>query len=124
MIQIIDPFAASQPIWLGLDQAGFRRKVFKVADEALNGSEFLVSGLTIFEPGESSSLHNHPESEEVDFIVRGHGEVVSEDGGRTPFATNTFMFIPKGVMHQHVNTGREPLWLVFVYGPHGELPTT
>jgi oxalate decarboxylase/phosphoglucose isomerase-like protein (cupin superfamily) len=29
---------------------------------------------------------------------------------------------PKGMKHQHVNTGREPLWLVFVYGPHGQVP--
>ena len=33
-----------------------------------------------------------------------------------PFPEHSFMFIPKGVKHQHVNTGREPLWLVFVYG--------
>jgi len=123
MIHVIDPFAEqAQPIWLGLDDAGFRRKVFRIVDQKLGGSEFLTSGLTIFEPGEASSLHNHPESEEVNFIVRGSGEVVTEDGERTPFGAHTFMFIPKGVKHQHVNTGREPLWLVFVYGPHGTLP--
>ena len=125
MIRVIDPFAEpAQPVWLGLDDAGFRRKVFRIVDRKLTGSEFLTSGLTIFEPGEASSLHEHPESEEVNFIVRGNGEVVTEDGDRTPFAAHTFMFIPKGVKHQHVNTGREPLWLVFVYGPHGVLPTS
>ena len=125
MIHVIDPFAAeARPAWLGLDEAGFRRKVFKIVDEQLNDSEFLTGGLTIFEPGEASSLHNHPASEEINFIVQGSGEVVAADGTRTPFASHTFMYIPKGVHHQHVNTGREPLWLVFVYGPHGELPTT
>jgi len=110
MVQVIDPFAMTDPLWLGLDAAGFRRKVFKVVDEARLGSAFLTAGLTIFEPGEASSLHNHPDSEEINFIVRGSG--------------HTFMFIPKGVRHQHINTGREPLWLVFVYGPHGQLPTS
>jgi putative monooxygenase len=125
MIHVIDPFAAeARPAWLGLDEAGFRRKVFKIVDEQLNDSEFLTGGLTIFEPGEASSLHNHPTSEEINFIVQGSGEVVASDGTRTPFAPHTFMYIPKGVHHQHVNTGREPLWLVFVYGPHGELPAT
>jgi len=33
------------------------------------------------------------------------------------------MFIPRGVKHRHVNTGSEPLWPVFVYGPHGQVPT-
>ncbi|HZM82231.1 MAG TPA: cupin domain-containing protein [Candidatus Limnocylindrales bacterium] len=127
MIHVIDPFSqgshGAQPNWLGLDDDGHRRKVYKVIDEGLRGSEFLTGGLTIFEPGEASSLHHHPDSEEINFIVRGSGEVVQPDGTRTEFAPHTFMFIPKGVPHQHVNTGREPLWLVFVYGPHGFLPT-
>jgi putative monooxygenase len=123
MIHIIDPFAEQAPFWLGLDDEGHRRKVFKVVDERLRSSEFLTAGLTIFEPGEASSLHSHPESEEINFIVRGHGHVVTADGDRVPFDQHTFMFIPRGIQHQHVNTGREPLWLVFVYGPHGELPS-
>ena len=124
MIHVIDPFAIERPLWLGLEDEGHRRKVFKVVDEHLHASEFLTSGLTIFEPGESSSLHDHPDSEEINFIVQGSGEVVTEDGDRTPFGPHTFMYIPKGVKHQHVNTGREPLWLVFVYGPHGQVPST
>ena len=124
MIHVIDPFAQASPTWLGLAEDGLRRKVFKVVDGGLLGSEFLTGGLTIFEPGEASSLHNHPDSEEINFIVRGSGEVVSESGVRTPFDPHTFMFIPKGIKHQHVNTGREPLWLIFVYGPHGEVPRT
>ena len=123
MIQVIDPFSQSNRFWLGLDEEGLRRKVFKVVDQELANSEFLTSGLTIFEPGEASSLHNHPESEEINFIVRGSGEVLSDAGDPVPFTEHTFMFIPKGVRHQHVNTGREPLWLVFVYGPHGQVPT-
>jgi oxalate decarboxylase/phosphoglucose isomerase-like protein (cupin superfamily) len=124
MIHVIDPFSIDHPLWLGLDDAGFRRKVFKVVDGDRLGSTFLTGGLTIFEPGEASSLHNHPDSEEINFIVRGSGEVVTDDADPVPFTEHTFMYIPKGVRHQHVNTGREPLWLVFVYGPHGELPTT
>lgn len=124
MVHVIDPFKDADPFWLGLAEAGFRRKVFKIVDENIIGSEFLTSGLTIFEPGEASSLHNHPESEEINFIVRGNGHVVTDGHEPIPFAEHSFMFIPKGVKHQHVNTGREPLWLVFVYGPHGELPRT
>jgi oxalate decarboxylase/phosphoglucose isomerase-like protein (cupin superfamily) len=124
MVHVIDPFAIANPLWLGLDDAGFRRKVFKVVDEVGMGSEFLTAGLTIFEPGESSSLHNHPDSEEINFIVRGTGVVVNEDLEPMTFPEHSFMFIPKGVKHQHINTGREPLWLVFVYGPHGQVPTS
>jgi oxalate decarboxylase/phosphoglucose isomerase-like protein (cupin superfamily) len=124
MVHVIDPFAIDDPLWLGLDEHGFRRKVFKVVDEARLNSSFLTAGLTIFEPGESSSLHNHPDSEEINFIVRGCGQVVADDRDPVPFTEHTFMFIPKGMKHQHINTGREPLWLVFVYGPHGHLPSS
>lgn len=124
MPYVIDPFSEGMPRWLGLDEEGFRRKVFSIAGRDVGNSEFLSAGLTIFDPGESSSLHNHPESEEVDFIVKGRGEMLDENGNATPFAEHTFMFIEKGALHRHVNTGREPLWLIWIYGPLGALPTT
>ncbi len=124
MTTVIDPFSEGEEIWLGLDEEGLRRKVFRVVGKDLHDTEFLNAGLTIFEPGEASSLHNHPESEEIDFIVKGQGEVVDPDGKRTPFVEHTFMYIKKGVWHQHVNTGREPMWLIWIYGPHGQLPST
>jgi oxalate decarboxylase/phosphoglucose isomerase-like protein (cupin superfamily) len=123
MVHVIDPFTQADAFWLGLNDPGFRRKVFKIVDRDLLGSEFLTSGLTIFEPGESSSLHIHPESEEVNFIVRGNGLVITDGHDPIPFAEHSFMYIPRGMPHRHVNTGREPLWLVFVYGPHGNTPT-
>ena len=122
-IKTLNPFRDSNPVWLGLGEPGYRRKVFKIVDRELVNSEFMVAGLTIFEPGESSSLHNHPESEEINYIVRGSGKVLS-DGEEEEFGSNSFMFIPKGVFHRHVNTGDEPLWLTFTYTPPGETPTT
>ncbi len=122
-IKTLNPFRDSNPFWLGLGEPGYRRKVFKIVDRELVNSEFMVAGLTIFEPGESSSLHNHPESEEINYIVRGSGKVLS-DGEEEEFGSNSFMFIPKGVFHRHVNTGDEPLWLTFTYTPPGETPKT
>jgi oxalate decarboxylase/phosphoglucose isomerase-like protein (cupin superfamily) len=122
-IQTIEPFQSSNQFWLGLDEEGFRRKVFKVIDKDLVNSEHIVAGLTIFEPGESSSYHNHPDSEELDYIVRGSGNVISDDEEEN-FGSNSFMFIPKGVFHRHMNTGDEPMWMVFMYTPPGQLPGT
>ncbi|MBX6350365.1 MAG: cupin domain-containing protein [Clostridia bacterium] len=121
-VKVIRPFRDGEAVWLGLDEAGFRRKVFRVVDERLADSEVITCGLTIFEPGERSSMHNHPGSEEVDFVVRGRGVVVTP-AGEAAFEAHDFMFIPKGVEHQHLNTGDEPLWLVWLYAPHGELPS-
>jgi putative monooxygenase len=121
-IRIISPWKNAKEIWLGLDTPGFRRKVFRMVDHDLVRSKHFVAGLTIFEPGESSSWHNHPDSEEIDIIVRGTGELV-DDGTRYPFKSGEWMFIPTGVYHQHINNGEEPMWLIWIYTPPGELPS-
>ena len=120
-IKVLSPFKDGEEIWLGLDTPGFRRKVFRTVDKNLVESEHIVAGLTVFEPGESSACHNHPESEEVDIIVRGCGILVDGDE-QIPFKAGDWMFIPTGVHHQHRNTGDEPLWLIWFYTPPGELP--
>ena len=120
-IKILFPFKDGEEVWLGLDTPGFRRKVFTTVDKKLVDSEHIVAGLTVFEPGESSALHNHPASEEVDIILRGSGTLVDGDE-QLPFKEGDWMFIPTGVFHQHKNTGDEPLWLVWLYTPPGELP--
>ncbi len=122
--KVLRPFRDGKEIWIGLESPGFRRKAFRLVDKDLVGSKNIVAGLTIFEPGESSSRHNHPGSEEVDIMVRGSGEVVTEDGRRIPFEPGDWVFIPEGQFHQHVNNGNEPLWLVWMYTPPGELPKT
>ena len=122
-IHVLNPFVDSEKIWLGLDTDGLRRKVFRVVNQELVNAEHIAAGLTIFDPGEASSLHDHADSEEIDFIAKGRGEVIS-GSERVEFGENSFMFIPKGVEHQHVNTGDEPMWLIWMYTPQTDLPTT
>jgi putative monooxygenase len=86
-------------------------------------SDRMTAGLTIFEPGESSAYHVHPESDEVIFVLRGSG-IVRSEGEERAFGAGVFMFNAAGVPHQHVNTGAEPMWMIFIYSPPGELPTS
>ncbi len=120
-IKVLFPFKDGRETWLGLDAPGMRRKVFTTVDKELVDSEHIVAGLTIFEPGEKSAWHNHPESEEIDIIVKGCGTLV-DDGEHIPFNEGEWMFIPTGVYHQHINNGNEPLWLIWMYTPPGQLP--
>ena len=120
-IKVLFPFKDGEEIWLGLDTPGFRRKVFQTIDKKLVNSDHIVAGLTVFEPGESSAWHNHPESEEVDIILRGSG-ILKDGNEEVPFKEGEWMFIPTAVFHQHKNTGDEPLWMVWMYTPPGELP--
>lgn len=121
-IRIMNAFKDGKAFWLGLDEEGMRRKVFRLMDPE-RGAKHMVCGLTIFEPGEASSLHNHPGSEELNIAIRGRG-VVRSEGEEREFQEMDFMFIPEGVEHQHINTGDEPLWLFFIYTPPGQLPKT
>ncbi len=120
-VKVLRPFKDGKELWIGLDTPGFRRKVFQLVNKESVGSKHIVAGLTIFEPGESSTVHNHPGSEEVDVMVRGTGDVVVGDK-HISFDEGDWVFIPDGVFHQHVNNGNEPLWLIWMYTPPGELP--
>ncbi len=120
-VKILDLLKDSNQIWLG-EEKGMIRKVFRMVDKELVGSKYFVSGITYFESGESSSLHNHPNSEEIDFIIQGEGIVESDNNEKKSFKDFDYMFIPEGVYHRHINTGRKTLILLWVYTPPGELP--
>ena len=121
-VRLISPLVDAEQIWIGLDQPGMRRKVFRFVSPA-TGSEEFMAGITIFEPGEASSYHVHPESEEVSLVLSGSGVLVSE-GEEAEFGPESAMWVPKGVYHQHRNTGTQPLRLMWVYTPQAELPKT
>ena len=121
-IPIINPFHDVSPTWLGLDEPGLRRKVWRVVGQGDVQSERMAAGLTIFEPGEASAYHVHETSDEVIYVIRGSG-IVRSEGEEASFGAGVFMFNPSGVHHQHVNTGSEPLVMIFVYSPPGDLPS-
>lgn len=121
-VKVIHTYTEGAQSWIGLENPGFRRKVFRTVDGKLCGSEFIVAGITIFPQGEASSLHEHPGSEEINVILSGSGEAVDSDGNRQPFGPHDMIFVPKDLKHQHVNTGTEPLVLLWAYTPPGENP--
>lgn len=120
--RLISPFKDAEEIWIGLDEPGMRRKAFRFVSPEI-GSEEFMAGITVFEPGEASSYHVHPESEEINLVLSGSGVMVSE-GESVEFATGDAMWMPKGVHHQHKNTGTEPLKLFWAYTPQAALPTS
>ena len=123
-IKVIDTFKESEQVWIGLEEEGLRRKVFRSVNESQVGAKKIVAGVAIFEPGERCAPHHHPDSEEFNFIVKGSGIVIDGTNNKeTRFKLHDFIFIPEGVEHVHYNDGNEPLLLLFAYAPPGELPT-
>jgi quercetin dioxygenase-like cupin family protein len=53
------------------------------------------------QPGEENVAHDHPESEDVVFIVSGSGSVRDLDNDvELPFTAGEALFIPAGITHQ------------------------
>ena len=71
-VRLIKPFRDAEQLWIGLDAPGFRRKVFRFVSPQV-GSEEFMAGITVFEPGESSSYHVHTDSEEINLVLGGSG---------------------------------------------------
>lgn len=84
-------------------------------------SKNTTTHLGIIPPGQSSSRHNHPKSEEIVYVVKGEGWV--EAGGeKKNYKANHLVFIEPGVYHQYKNTGKSDLLLFVVYSPPAGVP--
>lgn len=123
-IKVINTFKEAEQVWIGLEEPGLRRKVYRAVNEARVGAKKIVAGLAAFEPGERCAAHSHPGCEEINFVVKGGGIVTdTTHDEQTRFGLHDFIFIPEGVEHVHTNDGNETLLLLFAYAPPGILPT-
>jgi oxalate decarboxylase/phosphoglucose isomerase-like protein (cupin superfamily) len=70
-------------------------------------------------PGRGHERHNHPEADEILYVLAGRGEQMVDDGTPFPVTAGEAVFIPTGAWHSTVNTGWEPLTLLAIYAPAG-----
>ena len=115
-VRLISPFDDAEQIWIGLDEPGMRRKVFRFVSPE-TGSEEFMAGITIFEPGESSSYHVHPESEEINLVLSGSGTRRVRGRGGGVRARCTRCGSRRASTTSTRTPGTEPLQLLWVYTP-------
>jgi len=70
-------------------------------------------------PGQGHERHNHPDSDEILYILAGRGEQMVDDTDTFGVGPGQAVFIPKGAFHSTVNVGWEPLALLAIYAPAG-----
>jgi len=70
-------------------------------------------------PGRGHERHNHPQADEILYVLTGRGEQMVDDGTPFPVTAGQAVFIPTGAWHSTVNTGWEPLTLLAFYAPPG-----
>lgn len=77
-------------------------------------------GYSVLDPrGGQVPWHNQGQ-EEVYFILQGEGEIcVGEE--RSPIKAGQAVHLPPTVFHQLTNTGDEPMHMIYVYCPGGDV---
>jgi oxalate decarboxylase/phosphoglucose isomerase-like protein (cupin superfamily) len=70
-------------------------------------------------PGKGHDRHNHPESDEILYILAGEGDQMVDDGEPIAVRPGQTVFIPKGAFHSTLNTGYEPMVILAIYAPAG-----
>jgi oxalate decarboxylase/phosphoglucose isomerase-like protein (cupin superfamily) len=70
-------------------------------------------------PGQGHERHNHPDADEILYVLGGAGEQMVDDTTTFDVRPGHTVWIPKGQFHSTVNTGWEPLSLLAIYAPGG-----
>jgi oxalate decarboxylase/phosphoglucose isomerase-like protein (cupin superfamily) len=76
-------------------------------------------GEVVLQPGKGHDRHNHPESEEVLYVLSGEGDQMLDDGEPFGVKAGDSIYVPTGVYHSTRNTGWEPMRLLAIYNPGG-----
>ncbi|MET3292385.1 UNVERIFIED_CONTAM: oxalate decarboxylase/phosphoglucose isomerase-like protein (cupin superfamily) [Brevibacillus sp. OAP136] len=79
----------------------------------------VTCGEVILLPEEGHDRHNHPDAEEILYILSGEGVQMIGDEEPFPVKAGDMIYIPTGVYHSTHNTGWEPLRLLAFYNPGG-----
>lgn len=78
-------------------------------------------GFSSFAPGTATAMLSHA-TEELAYVLTGVGELRLADDV-VAYAAGSALYIPAGVWHAVVNTGNEPVTMVFSF-PHPDYPPT
>jgi len=76
-------------------------------------------GEVVLLPGKGHDRHNHPESEEILYVLSGEGIQTLNDGAPFPVKAGDVIHIPTAAFHSTHNYGWEPLRLLAFYNPGG-----
>ena len=85
-----------------------------VITRASGGSERTVFGITTFPPGGRHDIHRHPNAEEFEYLVSGHG-IARVGDADVELGPGEVVFVPKNDYHGFENTGDEPVFMIWGY---------
>jgi oxalate decarboxylase/phosphoglucose isomerase-like protein (cupin superfamily) len=89
-----------------------------VSPDTAAGAE-ITFGEVVLLPGKGHDRHNHPESEEILYVLSGEGEQMVDDGEPFRVGPGDTIYVPTAVFHSTRNTGWAPMRLLALYNPGG-----
>ena len=79
----------------------------------------LTFGEVVLLPGKGHDRHNHPEAEEILYVLSGEGEQMVDAGEPFPVKAGDTVYVATAVFHSTLNRGWEPMRLLALYNPAG-----
>jgi oxalate decarboxylase/phosphoglucose isomerase-like protein (cupin superfamily) len=79
----------------------------------------LTFGEVILLPDRGHDRHNHPDAEEILYVLSGEGQQMLNDEAPFPVKAGDVIYVPQAAFHSTRNTGWEPLRLLALYNPGG-----
>ena len=89
-----------------------------VSPSATTGAQ-LSFGEVILLPGKGHERHNHPESEEILYVLSGEGTQMIDDAEPFTIRAGDTIYVPTAVFHSTINSGWAPLRMLAIYNPGG-----
>jgi oxalate decarboxylase/phosphoglucose isomerase-like protein (cupin superfamily) len=93
--------------------------IHSLSDAHVTGSQSISFCSVSVEPGKGHSRHNHPDADEIIYVISGEGEQMLDDHDPVPVKPGACIWVPKGIYHSTLNTGTGMLELVVAYIPAG-----
>jgi oxalate decarboxylase/phosphoglucose isomerase-like protein (cupin superfamily) len=90
-----------------------------VTPSAVEGAASTL-GEVIINPGQGHARHNHPNAEEIIYVISGEAEQMVADGEPFTIKEGDTVHIPTAAYHSTFNTTWRPLRLIVTYTPGGE----
>jgi oxalate decarboxylase/phosphoglucose isomerase-like protein (cupin superfamily) len=91
-----------------------------VSPDSTEGAR-LTFGEVLLLPGKGHERHNHPDAEEVLYVLSGEARQMLDDGEERWFdiGPGDTIYVPQGMYHATINSGWQPIRLLAIYNPGG-----
>ena len=93
--------------------------IHMLSEERVTGAKTFSFGVVSLQPGKGHVRHNHPDADEIIYVVSGEADQMLDDEPAVPVRAGDCIWIPEGIYHSTINTGDTPVQLIVIYAPAG-----